>query len=64
MRAIGDCDGDSFVTLLDLQSAPSCVLGPLNQSSSVECTCYDLNSDGHVDLFDMAYWQAAFTGGP
>jgi hypothetical protein len=64
VRAIGDCDEDSFVSLLDLQNVAACLSGPLNQPLSAECSCLDLNFDGHVDLFDMAYWHAAFTGAP
>jgi len=64
VRIIGDCDGDSLVSLLDLQSAPACLSGPSGSPLSPECACLDLNSDGHVDLFDISYLQLAFTGSP
>ena len=60
----GDCDEDGYVTLLDYRNAQSCLSGPAGEPLAPECSCVDLDADGDVDLFDLAYLQLAFSGAP
>lgn len=61
---VGDCDGDGSVTLSDIASAIPCVSGPGEGLPSPPCACADLDANGHVDLFDMAYFQVVFVAAP
>jgi hypothetical protein len=60
--AAGDHDGDGEVDLDDFEYFEGCLAGPDGGLSTPRCTCFDLDDDGDVDLFNLAAFQAAFTG--
>ena len=56
-----DCDEGGSVNLVDFAGFQACLAGP-DQSTVVECHCYDTDGDGAVDLWDFSRAQAAFDG--
>ena len=60
--ALGDCEADGFVDLIDHMQFFDCVTGPDTASEADECKCYDIDLSGTIDLLDFADVQAAFTG--
>lgn len=61
--APGDCNSDAGVNLFDHRDFAACITGPEAGPSNPECTCFDLNRDGAVDLADFALLAVGFTGG-
>jgi len=63
----GDIDGDFDVDLIDHKIASGCMTGPGEIAQPVICTQEELDradsdSDGDIDLKDLAAMQLAFTG--
>jgi len=59
--AVGDCDEDGGVDLLDHDQFDACLTGPAGAAPVGNCRCFDVNASGHVDLIDFAKIQTAFT---
>ncbi|MCB9850768.1 MAG: RHS repeat protein [Phycisphaerales bacterium] len=57
----GDGDGDCRVSLFDHADFAGCLTGPAVLAAD-ECSCYDMDADGDVDLRDAQLFQGAFTG--
>ena len=57
----GDCDHDWEVDLDDFTAFQACVGGP-GQPVVGDCTCFDLDGDGDVDLHDFGWLQRWFVG--
>lgn len=55
----GDCDLDGMTGLVDFAEFAACSTSP-DVPSAPSCACYDIDSDGDVDLLDFAGFQAAF----
>ena len=60
---LGDCEDDGDVDLHDHRGFPACATGPGSGPPTGECTCFDVNRDGQVDMADFAVIQTAHTGG-
>jgi len=58
----GDCDGDDGVSLLDHAGFVECATGPVPESLTSSCRCFDANNDGTADLRDFGLFQRTFTG--
>ena len=58
-----DCNSDGWVDLIDYDDFDGCLSGPNGGLPLPECNCFDLDSDGDIDLSDVARFQAEFTGG-
>ena len=61
--ALDDCNSDGWVDLIDYDDFDGCLSGPNGGLPLPECNCFDLDSDGDIDLSDVARFQAEFTGG-
>lgn len=61
LRASGDCDSDSAITLADYREFADCMAGPAARPP-IGCGCVNLNGDEYIDLADFAALQVAFTG--
>ena len=61
LRASGDCDLDSVITLSDHEAFTECMAGPA-ESPPADCGCVNPNGDDYVDLADFAAFQRAYTG--
>ncbi|MDO8631942.1 MAG: multiheme c-type cytochrome [Phycisphaerales bacterium] len=59
----GDADCSGFVDLLDLGLLGDCVTGP-NRRLILGCEALDSETDGDVDLRDVAAYQRSFDGPP
>ncbi len=55
----GDCNCDGVTSLVDFAQLDSCLCGPGNASAGA-CSCFDVNSDGDVDLMDFVAFQTSF----
>ncbi len=60
-RERGDLDSDHDVDLDDYYRFRQCISGP-DTVLAVDCEYADFECDGHVDLTDIASFQAAFDG--
>jgi hypothetical protein len=58
-----DCNSDGWVDLLDYSDFDECLSGPDGGLPEPGCSCFDLDTDGDIDLHDAARFQAEFTGG-
>jgi len=58
-----DCNSDGWVDLIDYDDFDDCLSGPEGGLLLQECNCFDLDGDDDIDLFDIALFQGAFTGG-
>ncbi len=56
LRASGDCDLDSAITLTDYGEFAGCMSGPA-ASPHAGCGCVNLNGDAYIDLSDFAVFQ-------
>ena len=54
-----DCDRDGVVTLVDMQCLYECLAGP-DVSAPENCTQFDMNGNGTVDLNDVRAFQNRF----
>jgi len=59
--ALGDCNSDGGVNLLDYSDWSACLSGP-NGRPPIGCACFDLDQDGDIDLSDAAELQISFAG--
>lgn len=57
-----DCNADGGVNLFDLADFQPCLLGPTGGYLAPPCRCFDLDSDGDVDLVDAGAFQCLFSG--
>jgi len=57
----GDCNANGVVGLMDHEALVACLTGPAGNLAA-ECACFDINSDGVVDLADVAASQRNFLG--
>jgi len=55
----GDFDSDGVTGLVDLAEFSTCISAP-DAAAEPFCSCFDIDSDGDVDLRDFARIQAAF----
>jgi hypothetical protein len=55
--ALGNCDGDSEVTLVDYACFYDCAL---SIEKGEQCGSFDFNGDQSIDLLDFGRFQAAF----
>lgn len=55
-----DCNDDGLVSLLDQADFEACLSGPDGAPSTSPCPCFDVVSDGVVDLLDFATLQREF----
>lgn len=64
VRLLGDTEPDGDLDLVDFSQAHSCLVGsgPDGQLAA-GCKIFDFDDDGDIDLRDIAWFQAAFTGG-
>jgi hypothetical protein len=60
--APGDCNADGGVNLFDYDAFEACLSGPGGGPLSPECTCFDLDGSGTVDMLDFALLQEGFSG--
>ncbi|MCP4250993.1 MAG: hypothetical protein GY778_28480 [bacterium] len=58
---LGDGNGDCHVDLADLEELAACLDGPL-MPTAAGCECYDMTTDGAVDLADYGRFQEEYTG--
>ena len=58
----GDCNIDGTADLVDLRALIPCLSGPA-EAHPPDCTCYDLDQDGDIDLHDIAGFERSFDGG-
>jgi len=58
-----DCNSDGWVNLVDYHDFDRCLSGPVGGLPEPECSCFDLDADGDIDLHDAARFQTEFTGG-
>ncbi len=56
----GDCNLDWAIDAVDHAGLQACLVGP-DGYAAPDCGCYDLDSDGDVDLRDFAEIQDTFT---
>ncbi len=56
----GDCDGTGGVDPLDYSDFVICLTGP-SANTAEGCSCFDVDRNGTVDLFDFAVAQTSFT---
>lgn len=61
--ALGDADGDGVIALTDLLVMTDCFTGDAPGTIGVGCEIMDVESDGDVDLADLALLLPAY-GGP
>lgn len=54
-----DCDEDGVVTLIDMQCLYECLAGP-DASAPENCTQFDMDGNGAVDLNDVRAFQNRF----
>jgi hypothetical protein len=52
----GECHGEISYTLGQWNSFAGCQNGP-DAAVAIECDCWDLNADGHIDLRDAGIFQ-------
>lgn len=57
----GDGNGDCRISLEDHADFAACLSGPV-APAALECLCYDMDSNGSVDLADARHFQSLFTG--
>jgi hypothetical protein len=57
----GDCNATGSVGLPDHEGFVTCMLGP-DDVIEVACQCFDVNSNGTVDLVDFSTYQRSFRG--
>ncbi len=58
----GDCDGDGYVNFDDFVDLDACLAGPDGGLPQPDCSCFDLDENGAVDLRDLGDFQMLFTG--
>ena len=61
--SLDDCNSDGWVNLVDYHDFDRCLSGPVGGLPEPECSCFDLDADGDIDLHDAARFQTEFTGG-
>jgi len=57
----GDCNGDGFIDVSDLNDFAGCLLGPTTPAGG-SCLCFDFDQDGAVTLADGAALQIFASG--
>ncbi len=57
-----DCDEDGLVALADHSLFELCLTGPDLGPPPADCSCFDVDRSGTVDMLDFAALQAGFTG--